>query len=268
MENKYNENGGIGAYADNESRAFVQTYTHDEVSIEYVDEYGLPHTEYIRIRIGTNEGRQIVLLENGKFYMIEGYQTSVSYREELSAKLLFEALDCYTDLRKTIGNLLELSVSHKTNLVDAINELTYAMATSRRVVSGIKYVSEKGVSVLDPDDLDVKYDARERRFAYWSAESNEWLPMPAEWARAKQLVIDDEHLPTDAAIGDTVAVIADNCTKRFNGEEWEEVHFKDYQVGDEILVQHVFRDDTPDGNAYGSIVLTESIGWYPYSITH
>lgn len=258
MENKYNENGGIGAYKDNGTRAFVQTYTHDEVSINYVDLNGETHTEFIRIRIGTNEGKQIVMLENGKFYMIDGFATTIDYREELSVDSVYLALTNINKIYTLLGNITELHTITKLNLVSAINEILTMSSTSRHLIGSIKYISDN----LDPDDckdLDIRFNNETKNFEYYS-ETNYWTPLPEGWHILQNIVRTRDDLPEEPHEGEVYGILWDEVVIKYTSGEWVEVYLETNEnIGDEYLVEHVYNSEF-SGNATGSVIKT-STGW-------
>lgn len=258
MENKYNLDGGIGAYKDNGTRAFVQTYTHDEVSISVVDSNSESHEEFIRIRIGTNEGKQIIMLENGKFYIINGYATTVNYNEELSADLIHLMLTDISKLYKFVGNVSNLHTINHTNLVSAINEMMTICSTSRHLVSDIKYVSD-GVDPDDCQDLDIRFNNQIGKFEYYS-ETNDWIPLPEGWQILKNIVRTRDDLPKEPKEGEIYGILWDDVIVKYTSNEWVEVYLDtDGQVGDEYLVQYIYNSKF-SGDATGSVVKTVT-GW-------
>ena len=257
MESKYNLGGGIGAYKDNGTRAFVQTYTHNEVSIEYVDTEGQIHTEFIRIRIGTNEGQQIIMLENGKFYMINGYATKIDWKQELSTELIFGAITDIVKVNETIGNLLDLRTNEKTNLVKAINELTRRTSTPRKLVGYVKYLSD-GKDPENAKDLEVRYNVKTQRFEYYS-DLGEWVVLPVAWQKLNNIVRRREYLPTEVIDGMTYGILEEDVIVRYKNKEWVEVQIKDDEIGDEYIIRFVY-NDLFNGNITGSIINT-LMGW-------
>ena len=263
MENKYNLDGGIGAYKDNGTRAFVQTYTHDEVTIEYIDKYNQTHSEFIRLRIGTNEGQQIVMLENGKFYIINGYSTKISWKQELSTDLLFKVIEDIIKTNNIIGNLIELKTNEKTNLVKAINELSQRTSTPRKIIGYVKYLSDN----KDPEnvkDLETRYNVRAKRFEYYS-DLGEWVLLPIGWQKLNHIIRRREYLPTNISNGTIYGILEEDIVLRYENEKWSEVHIKDDEPGDEYIIQSIY-NDIYNGEVTGSLINTP-MGWV-YLINH
>ena len=256
MENKYYKDGGIGSYKENGTRSFVQTYTHDEVSIDFLDEKSEVRTEFIRLRIGTNEGQQIIMLENGKFYMIQGYATQVSYQQELSTQKLFQALSSIELTNHTIGNLGELFTNEKSNLVKAINEVAIRTSTPRHLVGYVKYATD-GVDI-EAEDLSVRYNDKTKRFEYYS-DVDGWTLLPKGWQLLSHLARARDYLPTEPEEGICYGILNEDKVVRYVQGEWIECILGEDQIGDEYLVQEVYNKYF-NGNATGSVIYT-LMGW-------
>lgn len=257
MENKYNIKGGIGAYKDNGTRAFVQTYVHDEVSIIYVDNKGVSHTEFIRLRLGTNEGQQIIMLENGKFYMVKGFANYVQWSDELSANYVFNAIKDIAKLNDAIGNLLELYTNEKKNLVKAINEVVVTSGTPRKLQGYIKYLSD-GVNPKDAIDLEVRYNDTTKRFEYYS-DVGEWILLPQGWQKLANLVRAREYLPSEVLEGTVYGILEESIAVEYKNGVWTECSISVDKIGDEYLVQSVY-NSMFNGDATASVIYTP-MGW-------
>lgn len=257
MENKYCKDGGIGAYKENGTRAFVQTYAHDEVSITYLDEHYNKHEEFIRIRIGTNEGKQIIMLENGKFYMISGFATTVSRFDELSVEKLIQAIGNIELIQETIGNLLELNTNDRTSLVKAINEIAVRTSTPRHLMGYVKYITDD-VDLNDVPDLSIRYNDKSKRFEYYS-DVDGWTLLPVGWQRLPNIVRTRENLPSEPENISIYGILNEDKVVSYQNNEWTELFSPMDQVGDEYLVQEVYNKYF-NGNATGSVILTE-MGW-------
>ena len=258
MENKYNLDGGIGAYKDNGTRVFVQTYTHDEVSINVIDSNGESHEEFIRIRIGTNEGRQIIMLENGKFYIINGYATTINYNEELSVDLIYSMLTDISKLHEFVGNVSNLHTINHTNLVSAINEIMSISSTTRHLIGSVKYICD-GVDPDDCQDLDIRFNNQTGKFEYYS-ETNDWTSLPEGWQILKNIVRTRDDLPEEPKEGDIYGVLWDEVVVKYVNGEWPEIYLDTSElIGSEYLAKHVY-NNAFRGNATGSIIKTVT-GW-------
>lgn len=256
MENKYNIDGGIGAYSDNGIRAFVQTYTHNEVSIRYIDFDGQSYEKFIRLRIGTNEDRQIIMLSNGKFYMIQGFASEVYWNQELSADYVFGCIDDIIKLNKTIGSLTELQTIEKGNIVKAINELSVRASTSRHIIGYVKYATDG----VDPEveDLSVRYNDINKRFEYYS-DVDGWTLLPKGWQRLTNIIRSRDYLPVEPKEGETYGILNEDKVLKYSNGKWLQCLIGDELVGDEYLVQSVY-NKLFNGNATGSVIYT-TMGW-------
>lgn len=256
MENKYNLDGGIGAYKDNGTRAFVQTYTHNEVSINVIDSNGESHEEFIRIRIGTNEGRQIIMLENGKFYIINGYAITVNYNEELSVEKIVQAISGIELIREVIGNILALHTNSKTNLVQAINEVAQNASTPRHLAGYVQYATEG----VDPEveDMSIRYNDMSKRFEYFS-DVDGWTLLPIGWQRLPHIIRSRDYLPSEPNDLDRYGILNEDKVVCYQNGEWTELCSLVDEVGDEYLVKEV-HNKLFNGNATGSVILTD-MGW-------
>ena len=256
MENKYNENGGIGAYDSNGTRAFIQTYTHNEVSIMYLDEHYNTKEEFIRIRIGTNEGKQIIMLENGKFYMIQGFASTVSYLDELSVEKIVQAISGIELIQEVIGNILALHTNSKTNLVQAINEVAQNASTPRHLAGYVQYATEG----VDPEveDMSIRYNDMSKRFEYFS-DVDGWTLLPIGWQRLPHIVRSRDYLPSEPNDLDRYGILNEDKVVSYQNGEWTELCSLVDEVGDEYLVKEV-HNKLFNGNATGSVILTD-MGW-------
>lgn len=247
----------IESYSDvNSTRAFVQTYDDDEVQIDFEGKL-VP----VRIRIGTNEGNQIVMLENGNFYLVAGFTKSIKRSDELvpyrATQLILEEIK---GLKNNIGTMSALNAINNNSLVDAINELQREFSVSRRIKGFIKYLSDDNVETFSKDckDLEIRYNNITKCFEYYS-EVGEWLKLPKAWQKLKNIIRKPEDLPTNPEIGDTYAILEDETIVTYHDEQWLEVNVISDQPGDEYLVQHIYNNRF-DGNATGSVIYTPN-GW-------
>lgn len=256
MEHKYCKDGGIGAYKDTGTRAFVQTYTHNEVGVKYVDANNEEHKQYIRLRIGTNEGNQIVMLENGKFYMTTGYSTKIYWNQELSIDLIYGAITDIIKIFSTVGNLLNLHTIEKIDLVSAINELERRTSISNRQLVGyIKYLSDIDVE-FKVNDLDVRFNNIKKQFEYYSDVCG-WVPLPNGWQRLKHLVRYKDELPETSS--EAYGVLSEDKVYEYIDDKWTETNVKNDNIGDEYLVEEIYNSQFR-GNANGSLINT-GMGW-------
>lgn len=256
MENKYNENGGIGAVKNNGTRAFVQTYMHDEVTITLIDNQNNESEQFIRIRIGTNEGGQIIMLENGKFYMIKGFTQKVLWSDEISSTTVFRAVKDIIELSNTIGSLTDLQTNTHDNIVHAINEVAIRASTPRRLVGYVKYATDG----VDPEveDLSIRYNDKTKRFEYFS-DVNGWTLLPVGWQRLQHIVRSRDYLPTEPKEYEVYGILNEDKVVSWQNGEWIEVFTVLDQIGDEYLVQEV-HNKLFNGDATGSVIFTE-MGW-------
>ena len=137
MENKYYKDGGIGSYKENGTRSFVQTYTHDEVSIDFIDEKAEVRTEFIRLRIGTNEGQQIIMLENGKY----PYVLKRRVRGERGHLSNAQAHDFIIDSNLNDKTIYFIHVSQNNNSIEKLNEMVSTLPLNNRYI-----ICERGKS--------------------------------------------------------------------------------------------------------------------------
>lgn len=247
----------IESYSDvNSTRAFVQTYDNDEVQINFEGKL-VP----VRIRIGTNEGNQIVMLENGNFYLVEGFTKSIKHSDELvpykATQLISEEIK---RLKNNIGTMSALNTTNTNSLVDAINEIQREFSVSRRIKGFIKYLSDDNVETFSKDckDLEIRYNNVTKSFEYYS-EVGEWLKLPNAWQKLKNIIRKPEDLPENPEIGDTYAILEDETIVTYHDEQWLEVNVISDQPGDEYLVQHIYNNRF-NGNASGSVIYTPN-GW-------
>lgn len=247
----------IESYSDvNSTRAFVQTYAKDEVQIDFEGKL-VP----VRIRIGTNEGNQIVMLENGNFYLVTGFTKSIKHSDELvpyrATQLVLEEIE---RLKNNIGKMSALNTLNNNSLIDAINELQREFSVSRHIKGFIKYLSDDNVETFSKDckDLEIRYNNVTKSFEYYS-EVGEWLKLPKAWQKLKNIIRKSEDLPENPEIGDTYAILEDEKIVAYYDERWLEVDVISDQPGDEYLVQHIYNKQF-DGNATGSVIYTPN-GW-------
>lgn len=247
----------IESYKDvNSTRAFVQTYDDDEVKIEFEGQL-----VSVRIRIGTNKGNQIIMLENGNFYLTTGFATTIKPSEEIvpykAIQLLIEQIE---QVNNNIGALSKLKTRNTNSLIDAINELSRELSTPRRIKGYIKYLSDNGIETFSKDckDLEIRYNDITKSFEYYS-EVGEWIKLPRCWQKLKNIIRKSEELPENPEIGDTYAILEDEKIVAYYDEQWLEVNVIEDCPGDEYLVQHIYNNQF-EGNATGSVIYTPN-GW-------
>lgn len=247
----------IESYSDvNSTRAFVQTYAKDEVKIDFEGKL-VP----VRIRIGTNEGNQIVMLENGNFYLVPGFTKSVKHTDELvpyrATQLVLGEIE---RVKNNIGKISALNTLNNNSLIDAINELQRELSVSRRIKGFIKYLSDDNIETFSKDckDLEIRYNNVTKSFEYYS-EVGEWLKLPKAWQKLKNIIRKSEDLPENPEIGDTYGILENETIVAYHDEQWLEVNVISDQAGDEYLVQHIYNNQF-EGNASGSVIYTPN-GW-------
>lgn len=253
---KYNKDGGISAYRQNQSRAFVQTYANSEVAIKVSNGQNITN-EYVRLRFGTNTGKQIVLLDNNKFYMIENSTQVIQPEHELSASLLFEALNDIARIKNIIGNLLILNTNNKNTIIEAINEISSKLTSTRTLKGRLKFVSDD----KDPkyvEDLDIRFNNNIQRFEYFS-DVDSWTVLPIGWQKLNNIVRSRDYLPSEPNENDTYGILNEDIILIYKSGEWTEVLAKDDEIGDEYIVQQIY-SKYYDGNVGGSLILTP-MGW-------
>lgn len=252
----YEELGGIGCYKTNCSRAFVQTYSHDEVQITLVGETGIETNLFIRIRIGTNDGKQILMLDNNKFYIVDSYATKVRYTEEISPSTIFANVLNIDMLYRLLGDMTQLATVNKTSIVNAVNELVNTSSVNRLLKGSIKYLVDKSTCAGE-DDLDIRFNLERQRFEYWS-NTGEWVLLPRGFNKLDKIVRTRSELPEKANLNSTCGILDENTVLLYDGA-WIEVHLTEDYIGDEYLVQHIYNSEF-GGNATGSLIKTQH-GW-------
>lgn len=253
---KYNKDGGMGAYRQNQSRAFVQTYANREVAMKVSNGQNIVN-EYVRLRFGTNTGKQIVLLDNNKFYMIENSTQVIQPEHEISASLLFEAINDIVQIKNTIGNLLTLNTNNKNTITEAINEISGKLTSTRTLKGRLKFVSDD----KDPEyveDLDIRFNNSIQRFEYFSDVSG-WTLLPIGWQKLNNIVRSRDYLPSEPNENDTYGILNEDIVLIYKNGAWTEVLVKDDEIGDEYTVQQIY-SKYYDGNFGGSLILTP-MGW-------
>lgn len=254
---KYCNDGGIGAYEGNSSKAFIQTYAEQEVAIHLLGADGITTIQYIRIRLGINDKEQLIVLDNGKFYLVDSYATIVRPENQISPVYIFEAIKQIKNLQNTCGSILDLKTNNKASIVEAINELSVKLASPRTLKGYIEFVCDN----IEPEhikDLDIRFNNLLQKFEYYSEVSDEWIGLPDGWQKLKYIVRNRDMLPAEPT-NEAYGILSEDKIVQYIDNTWTEVQVLDDMVGDEYIVRYVY-DKYYTGNVGGSIIKTPK-GW-------
>lgn len=202
----------------------IKTYEPSELKTTVLNSDNSESEAEVRIRLGFREkdvSLNLLLLSNGKMYLTNNSLLGVKYNEELNPTKILNAIQ--------LLNITSSSLEYKVRLINDAN------ISPRQIKGYIHNVVEDYDSKLSElKDLDKVFVKSKGEFAYYSATTNELIPLP-KGAHRFLLV---RSLDTIKNTNIPMYILEDCKVRCINNDQVEELVPTDEEYGSEYVIQY------------------------------